>query len=58
MKKIIRSFFLAPVIIYFFNRMAIVLDLYIPFNAVSIFIVGLLDIPGLIMIVIIYFYFF
>ncbi|MBQ6547193.1 MAG: pro-sigmaK processing inhibitor BofA family protein [Bacilli bacterium] len=58
MKRIVRSFFLAPFIIYVFNRMAVVLDCYIPINFFSILIIGLFDIPGLIMLIVIYFYFF
>lgn len=58
MKRIIKSFLLAPFIICVFNRMAIVLDFFIPLNVFSIVIVGLFDIPGLIMMICIYFYFF
>jgi hypothetical protein len=38
--------------------MAIVLDFFIPLNVGSIVIVGLLGIPGLVMMICIYFYFF
>ena len=56
MKKIInflRGFMIAPFILYIFNKMAVSINMYIPLNIVNIVIVGLLGIPGLIMLIII-----
>lgn len=49
--SIIKSFLLAPFILYIFNLMAIGLDIYIPINIVTVCIVGLLGIPGLVTLV-------
>lgn len=46
--SIIKSFLLAPFILYIFNLMAVGLDIYIPINIVTVFVVGLLGIPGLV----------
>ena len=57
MKKFViflRHFLLAPFIIYVFDKMAVVLDIFIPMNIITVVIVGLFDIPGLIMLIIIY----
>ena len=57
MKKyidILRPFFLAPFILYIFDKMAVVLNLFIPINVLTILIVGLFDIFGLILLITIY----
>ena len=56
MKKrsmLFRSFILAPFIIYIFNLMAVSIDLYIPFNLITISIVGFFGISGLSLLVVI-----
>ena len=55
MKNVIsflKSFVVAPFILYVFNLMAVGLDLFIPINVFTVVIVGLLKIPGFIMLVI------
>ena len=44
---------IAPFILYIFNKMAVSINMYIPLNIVNIIIVGLLGIPGLIMLIMI-----
>jgi hypothetical protein len=51
----IKPFFLAPAIIYIFNKMAVIIDVFIPFNIFTILIVGVFDIMGLILLIVIYF---
>ena len=48
----LKSFVVAPFILYVFNLMAVGLDLFIPINVFTVVIVGLLKIPGFIMLVI------
>ncbi|MGN0993398.1 MAG: pro-sigmaK processing inhibitor BofA family protein [Bacilli bacterium] len=55
MKNVInflKSFVVAPFILYVFNLMAVGLDLFIPINVFTVVIVGLLKIPGFIMLII------
>ena len=42
-------------IIYLFNKMALVLDIYIPINLINVLIVDFLGIPGLVMLIILYY---
>ena len=61
MKKIMSSFrlfLLAPFMIYIFNLMAVGLDIYIPINFISIFIVGVLGVCGFIMLIVFYLFIF
>ena len=61
MKKlygILKSFLIAPFIIYIFDTMAVGVDLYIPINIATIVIVGLLGVPGFIMLVLLLLVFF
>ena len=58
MKKVIkyfRPFILAPFILYIFDKMAVGLDIFIPINIFTVVIVGFLGIPGLIMLIVMYF---
>lgn len=48
----LKSFVVAPFILYVFNLMAVGLDLFIPINVFTVVIVGLLKIPGFIMLII------
>lgn len=55
MKKIqyiLKQFLLAPFILYIYNLIAVPLNLIIPINIITIFIVGLLGIPGLITLIV------
>lgn len=54
----LRSFLLAPFIIYIFNVMARGLDIYIPINLISICVVGFLGISGLVTLIIFYIFIF
>lgn len=61
MKKlygILKSFLITPFIIYIFDTMAVGVDLYIPVNIATIVIVGLLGVPGFIMLVLLLLVFF
>lgn len=49
----LKSFVIAPFILYIFDIMAVGLDLFIPVNLCTIAVVGLLKIPGLVMLVVI-----
>ena len=54
LKKVIncyRSFLLAPFVLYVFDRMAVGIDVFIPINILTILIVGILEIPGLMMLI-------
>ena len=48
----LKSFVVAPFILYVFNLMAVGLDLFIPINVFTVVIVGLLKIPGFVMLII------
>lgn len=48
----LKSFVIAPFILYVFNLMAVGLDLFIPINLFTIAIVGFLGIPGLVLLII------
>ncbi len=50
-----RPFILAPFILYVFDKMAIGLDIFIPINIITVLIVGFLGVPGLVVLIIIYF---
>ena len=56
--SLLRSFLLAPFIIYIFNLMARGLDIYIPLNFISILIVGFLGISGLVLLIVFYIFIF
>ena len=50
-----KSFVFAPFILFLFDKMAIGLNVFIPINVLTILIIGFLGIPGLIMLIAIYF---
>lgn len=61
MKKLInflKPFVFAPFILYIFNLMAVGINIYIPINIVTIFIVGALSIPGLVLLIVFYLFIF
>lgn len=47
-----KPYVVAVFIIYIFNKMAVGIDVFIPINLFTVVLVGLFDIPGLIMLVI------
>lgn len=50
--KYLKKIILAPFMIYLYNLIAVPLNLIIPINIFTIFIVGLLGIPGIITLII------
>lgn len=52
--KVIKSFLVAPFVIYLYNLIAVSFDLVIPINFFSIMFVGLLGMPGLITVVLLF----
>lgn len=48
-----RSFLLAPFILYIFNLMAVSINVYIPYNVITVAVVGFFGISGLLFLVII-----
>lgn len=48
----LKSFIVAPFILYVFNLMAVGLDLFIPINLFTVVIVGFLGIPGFVMLIV------
>lgn len=53
-----RSFVFAPFILFVFDRMAVGIDVFIPINVLTVLIVGFLEIPGLIMLIVLNIIFF
>lgn len=54
MKKftnLFKYFLIAPFLLYIFNSMAIGIDMYIPINIVTVVVIGFLEIPGFVMLV-------
>ena len=61
LKKVInylKSFLIAPFILFLFDKMAVGIDVFIPINLCTLLIVGFLEIPGLIMLIIVKLLFF
>lgn len=52
--KVIKSFLVAPFVIYLYNLIAVSFDLVIPINFFSIMFVGLFGMPGLITVVLLF----
>ena len=51
----LKPFVFAPFILYIFNLMAVVLNIYIPINLITVSIVGLFGVSGLLMLILIHF---
>lgn len=52
--KVLKDILLAPFIIYIYNLLASPLNLVIPINLITILIVGLLSVPGLITLIVLF----
>ncbi len=52
--KLVKSFVVAPFVIYLYNLIATSFNLVIPINIFSILVVGLLGMPGLVTILLIF----
>lgn len=52
--KLVKSFIMAPFVIYLYNLIASSFNLVIPINLFSILVVGLLGMPGLVTILLIF----
>lgn len=55
MKKftnLFKYFLIAPFLLYIFNAMAIGIDMYIPINIFTVVVIGILEIPGFVMLVV------
>lgn len=50
----VKRFVLAALLIYSFNVIAVSLNLVIPINLVTVFLVSLFDIPGLVGLILLY----
>ncbi len=50
--NLFKYFLVAPFLLYIFNAMAIGIDMYIPINIVTVVVIGFLEIPGFVMLVV------
>ncbi len=50
--NLFKYFLVAPFLLYIFNAMAIGIGMYIPINIVTVVVIGFLEIPGFVMLVV------